>query len=143
MMKKTVSVLSASLLIIFTTSSFAAEDNRQFVKLPEMMQHHMLGSMRDHLQTLNDILHYLSAGEMDKAASTAEHRLGMSSLGSHDAAHMAKFMPKGMQEAGTAMHKAASQFALKAEEGELLPTYKMLSNVTAACVACHAGYRIR
>lgn len=103
----------------------------------------MLASMRDHLQTLNEILQYLSNGELDKAASTAEHRLGMSSLGSHDAAHMAKFMPKGMQEAGTSMHKAASKFALKAEEGEVLPAYKMLSTITSSCVACHAGYRIR
>lgn len=143
MIKKTVSAMSAALLMIFASNTSAAEDNRQFVKLPEMMQHHMLMSMRDHLQTLNDILKYLNNGEMDKAASTAEHRLGMSSLGSHDAAHMAKFMPEGMQKAGTSMHKAASKFALKAEEGELLPAYKMLSTITSSCVACHAGYRIR
>ena len=143
MIKKTISAISTMILLMLVTNTFAAEDNRQFVKLPEMMQHHMLASMRDHLQTLNDILKYLSTGEMDKAASTAEHRLGMSSLGSHDAAHMAKFMPDGMQHAGTAMHKAASQFALKAEEGEVLPAYKMLSTITSSCVACHAGYRIR
>ena len=52
-------------------------------------------------------------------------------------------MPKGMQDAGTAMHKAASRFALKAQEGEVLPAYKALNEVTSACVACHAGYRIR
>jgi hypothetical protein len=61
----------------------------------------------------------------------------------HDAAHMAKFMPEGMREAGTTMHKTASRFALKAQEGELLPAYKMLSELTATCVACHSAYRIR
>jgi cytochrome c553 len=52
-------------------------------------------------------------------------------------------MPKAMREVGTRMHRAASRFALKAEEGELLPAYKMLSDVTASCVACHSAYRIR
>jgi cytochrome c553 len=48
-----------------------------------------------------------------------------------------------MREAGTTMHKTASRFALKAQEGELLPAYKMLSELTATCVACHSAYRIR
>jgi hypothetical protein len=81
--------------------------------------------------------------ELDKAAEVAESRLGMSSLESHGARHMAKFMPEGMRQAGTSMHKAASRFALKAQEGEALAAYKVLSEVTLACVACHTGYRIR
>jgi cytochrome c553 len=80
---------------------------------------------------------------MNDAADIAENRLGMSSLPKHEASHLAKFMPKGMQMAGTNMHKAASQFALKAQEGDLLAAYKSLSNVTSACVACHSAYRIR
>ena len=48
-----------------------------------------------------------------------------------------------MRQAGTNMHKAASRFALKAQEGELLPAYKMLSEVTSTCVACHSVYRIK
>lgn len=99
--------------------------------------------MRDHLVAMNTILTHLGNNELDKAADVAEQRLGMSSLGSHGANHMAKFMPEGMRKAGTSMHKAASRFALKAQEGELLPAYKVLSEVTAACVACHSGYRIR
>jgi soluble cytochrome b562 len=85
----------------------------------------------------------LANNKMNDAADIAESRLGMSSLPSHDAKHMAEFMPKGMQEAGTNMHKAASQFALKAQEGDLLAAYKSLSNLTSACVACHSAYRIR
>ena len=67
----------------------------------------------------------------------------MSSLESHGASHMAKFMPEGMRQAGTAMHKAASRFALKAQEEEVLLAYNALSEVASACVACHSGYRIR
>ena len=121
----------------------ASDDSRELVKLPEMMQKHMMSNMRDHLKTINEILIHLSNNEMDKAASIAENRIGMSSLGSHGASHMGKFMPKRMREAGTNMHKAASRFALKAEEGELFPAYKMLSEVTSTCVACHSAYKIK
>jgi len=131
------------LLPCFASQSMAAEDTRQFVQLPAMMQQHMMANMRDHLTTLNEILTDMANGEMDKAADIAESRLGMSSLESHGAAHMAKFMPAGMQQSGTRMHRAASRFALQAQQGELLPATRALAEVTAACVACHKDYRIR
>lgn len=134
------------LLLVLVTSSpltFATEDSRQLVKLPEMMQQHMMSNMRDHLVAINEILLYLGNNEMDKAADVAEQRLGMSSLGTHGASHMAGFMPEGMRKAGTTMHKKASQFALKAQEGDLISAYKSLSQVTSSCIACHSSYRIR
>lgn len=134
-----IAVLAAS----FPAQSATSNDSRTLVELPEMMQVHMLSNMRDHLVAINEILVYLGSGELDKAAETAEYRLGMSSLESHGASHMAKFMPAGMRQAGTAMHKAASRFALKAQEGELLDAYKALSEITSACVACHSGYKVK
>ncbi len=142
-MKEIMKLLTWLLLILTSPFLAANEDSRQFVELPEMMQKHMMSNMRDHLKTINEILIHLSNNKMDKAASIAEHRIGMSSLDSHGANHMGKFMPKGMRQAGTNMHKAASRFALKTEEGELLLAYKMLSEVTSACVACHSAYRIK
>ena len=136
------SVLLLSLLMS-SSISIAEEDTRELVQFPEMMQQHMMRNMRDHLKSINEILSSLGIGDLDTAAQIAEQRLGMSSLESHNASHMAKFMPEGMRQAGTSMHKAASRFALKAEEGELLPAYKLLSEITSACVACHAAYRIR
>jgi hypothetical protein len=130
-------------LLCSCTFARAETDARQLVELPEMMQTHMMSNMRDHLQAINEIITYLADGNLDKAAVIAEQRLGMSSLDEHGASHMAGFMPEGMRNAGTEMHKAASRFALKAEEGELLPAYAMLKEITAACVACHAHYRIR
>ena len=121
----------------------ASEDTRQLVELPEMMQQHMLSNMRDHLSTLNEILIDLENGKLDHAAEIAESRLGMSSLELHGASHMSKFMPEGMRQTGTNMHKAASRFALKAQEGEALPAYRALTEITSSCVACHANYRIR
>lgn len=135
-------VFATLLFLLVASSNTYAEDSRQLVKLPEMMQHHMLANMRDHLQTLNQILINMGKGQLGKAADLAEARLGMSSLELHGASHMAKYMPKAMQEAGTNMHRAASRFARKAEEGDALAAYKALSAVTSSCVACHAAYRI-
>lgn len=142
-MSKRLHIGASILLILASNLSLAYEDSRQMVKLPEMMQQHMMSNMRDHLMALNEILVNMANDQPDKAAEVAESRLGMSSLKSHGASHLAKFMPKGMRQAGTNMHRAASRFALKAQEGEKLPAYNALSEITSACVACHSGYRIR
>jgi len=142
-MKKPLNIIISIFLIFISSILSAEEDTRELVELPEMMQKHMMSNMRDHLVTINEILINMSKGELDKAGEVAEARLGMSSLESHHASHMAKFMPKAMQEAGTNMHKAASQFALKAEEGDKANAYIALSKITSTCVACHAAYRIR
>ena len=72
---------------------------------------------------------------------------GMSSLALHDAHDVAKYMPKGMQEAGTAMHRNASRFAVAAKDasatGDVRPALSALASTTAQCVACHAGYRVK
>ncbi|MES9964023.1 MAG: hypothetical protein ABW116_10825 [Candidatus Sedimenticola sp. 20ELBAFRAG] len=135
--------ITTATLVLLLPLAAAAEDARQLVKMPSMMQEHMLGNMRDHLLALDEILAHLAQDNLDKAADIAENRLGMSSLDAHGADHMAGFMPEGMRSTGTGMHKAASRFALKAQEGELLPAYKALKEITASCVACHAAYRIR
>ncbi len=137
-----IAVVTMSLLIS-GEFSIAAEETRQLVQIPEKMQQHMMSNMRDHLRAINEILGYMGDAELDKAADVAEYRLGMSSLNSHGAERMAEFMPEGMRQAGTSMHRSASRFALKAQEGDLLAAYQMLADITAACVACHAGYRIR
>jgi hypothetical protein len=136
-------LLIAGLVSGLPGNSVASDDARVPVELPAMMQQHMLANMRDHLTAINEILDYLGNGEMVKAADIAEYRLGMSSLESHGASHMAEFMPEGMREAGNAMHRAASRFALKAQEGDALAAYKALPDITSACIACHAGYRIK
>ncbi|MGQ0686677.1 hypothetical protein [Bradyrhizobium sp.] len=86
-------------------------------------------------------------GRTDVAAKLAETRLGMSSLGLHGAADVAKYMPQGMQDAGTAMHRASSRFAIATQEagvtGDLKPVFAGLAEITAQCVGCHAGYRLK
>lgn len=128
-------------------SAPVAPDSRQLVNFPAPLAAHTLANMRDHLQALQEIQSHLASGHTDDAARTAETRLGMSSLASHGAAEVSKFMPKGMQDAGTAMHRAASRFALAAQEagatGDLKPALAGLAEITAQCVGCHAGYRLK
>ena len=125
----------------------APVDPRELVAFPPALVEHTLANMRDHLLALQQISDALAAGDTDQAGQIAEQRLGMSSLRLHGAAEVAAFMPQGMQDAGTAMHKAASRFALEAQNagvtGELKPALKALGETMAACVGCHAGYRLR
>lgn len=123
-----------------------AEDTRQAVKIPDMMQQHMLSGMRDHLSAITEIQQALASSEFEKAAEIAEKRIGMSSLSTHGAAHLSAYLPKPMQEIGMQMHHAASQFALIAQEtaieNDVKPALAALSKVTQQCVACHAAYRV-
>jgi cytochrome c556 len=141
-------VLSVSLAMGLALPGFAgeAEDPRTLVTMPAMMQNHMKANMRDHLLALSEIEEAIGAGQFAKAADIAEHRLGMSSLDAHGAAHMAQMMPKDMQIIGTEMHRAASRFAVSVGNaevsGDLRPAMTDLSKVSRQCVACHATYRI-
>lgn len=125
----------------------AATDTRELVLMPQPLAEHMLANMRDHLVALQEIQEHLGKGHMDVAARIAEKRLGVSSLGLHGAHEVARFMPPGMQDAGSAMHKAASRLAIVATDaavtGEMAPVFSALATVTGACVGCHAGYRIK
>jgi soluble cytochrome b562 len=132
-----------ALMVAIQPFAGAAEDAREKVNFPEMMKQHQLSNMRDHLAALNEILALLAKSELDKAADIAEYRLGMTSMVSHNASHMAPYMPKGMQAIGSEMHHAASRFALAAQEGDLPRALDSLSKVTQKCVACHSTYRVQ
>jgi hypothetical protein len=140
---KNIIFASAIMLAFASNNSNAEDDPRILVQMPEMMQQHMLANMRDHLNTLNEILIDMANNKLDIASDIAEHRLGMSSLELHGASHLAQFMPEAMQQAGTNMHHAASRFALKLQEGDVPSALYALAEVTSACVACHASYRVR
>lgn len=135
-----------------THSSAAAHaradaDARILVRFPEEMKTHTLSNMRDHLLALAEIQEALARNAFEAAAGVAEKRLGMTSLTAHGAHDTAKYMPKGMQDIGTAMHRGASQFAIEAQNsaatGDLKPSLMALSRATQACVACHAAYRLQ
>lgn len=140
---RTVAVLSFATLL----SPALATDTRQLVEMPAPMREHMLANMRDHLAAMGEIQAALAKGNFEQAADVAENRIGMSSLESHGASHMATYMPKGMQNVGGAMHRTASRFARTAQEAafddDASSALAALSDLTQACVACHASYRLR
>lgn len=125
----------------------APADPRQAVNFPEPLRTHTLANMRDHLAALGEIQAALARSDYDLAADIAEKRLGMSSLQTHGAHEVARFMPKAMQDAGTAMHRSASRFALVAKDasvsGDLKAAVGALAQVNQTCVACHAGFRLK
>lgn len=125
----------------------APEDTRVEVEFPPALKAHTLASMRDHLAALQEIQAALARDDYLAAGRIAEERLGLSSFPLHNADAAAKYMPPGMQEAGGAMHRAASRFALAAQKadvtGELASAVEALAELTAQCVGCHAGYRLR
>lgn len=125
----------------------APEDRRVPVKFPDQMREHTLANMRDHLLALAQIQEALAQGAYDEAGRIAEQRLGMTSLVAHNAHEAAKYMPQGMQDAGTAMHRGASRFAVELQKTavseDLKPALAALAETTRACVACHAGYRMQ
>lgn len=123
------------------------QDVRPLVKFPEELRIHTLANMRDHLLALQEIQDALAREQYDRAASVAEQRLGLTSLKSHGAHDVAKFMPAAMQAVGSEMHRTASRFAVAAKDagatGDAKPALAALANVTAQCIACHAGFRIQ
>jgi hypothetical protein len=142
--------LAVLLCLLAGTASGRAQDARQLVRLPEPMQAHMLGNMRDHLATLNEIIGDVADEKFDDAAKITEQRLGMSSLSLHGAAHLAPFLPKPMQDIGTSMHRASSRLVIVLQNASAAPTVdamrdinRAMHDVTTACEACHASYRLR
>lgn len=122
-------------------------DTRVAVEYPPAMKEHTLTSMRDHLLAISQIQEALGNGQYDRAAEIAETRLGQTALKAHNANENSKFMPKGMQDIGNQMHRSASKFAVEIQNsgatGDLKPALLALSKTTQACVACHAGYKLK
>jgi len=141
-MKELRLIVMLAISLLFAVQSGAAEDTRTKVDLPDMMKSHMLGNMRDHLASLQKIQAALAKGKLEEAGDIAESRIGMSSLESHGASHLAPYMPKAMQAIGTEMHHAASRFAMTVSEGDMSRSLEALSKVTEQCVACHSSYRV-
>jgi hypothetical protein len=125
----------------------ALADHRVDVKFPAELRTQTLANMRDHLLALQEMQAALASGRFDRAADVAEQRLGMSSLGMHGAHEVAQYMPQGMQDVGSAMHRSASRFARAALDASVTndarPALAALAEVTGNCVACHAAYRLQ
>ncbi len=105
----------------------------------------MRQDMLDHLSTLNEIMGYLAANDLEAAADVAENKMGKTSMGKHRGSGMGpgRFMPVEMRNIGWGMHEAATEFSQVAQNGDLTGAYGALQKVTSYCIACHYSYRTR
>lgn len=117
-----------------------SEDVREQASFPTPIKIALKQRMRENLMYVNQIGTALSENDLNLAADIAEYKLGLSSLGPHNA-RQEPYMPQGMRHLGMEMHKASSRLARVAQEGDQLSAFKSLSEVTNLCVACHATYR--
>ncbi|MEW5893775.1 MAG: cytochrome c [Pseudomonadota bacterium] len=142
-------ILLATLLptLVFAAEAKLPEDGRVLVKMPPLQQTLMRQDMVEHLSALHAVLGLMAEGKLDQAAELAEKALGVSSMGKHAAATggqgPGRYMPEAMRGIGVGMHQAASEFARVAKQGDRAAAYRALEPVTAACAACHNGFRIR
>jgi hypothetical protein len=129
------------------SAAMTMKDTRQVVHFPAQLRTHVLANMRDHLLALQQIQTALSKEEFDEAGNIAEARLGMSSMALHGSHEVAPYMPKAMQAIGSAMHHSASRLAVAAKDagatGDVKPVLAAMADVTAQCIACHGGYRVK
>jgi cytochrome c556 len=131
-----------ALLVGVMLSAAAAADERVPVDLPPMMREHMLANMREHLEVLAQAQGLAAKESWDPAAQLVENRLGMSSLESHGASHMAQHMPPAMGELGSEMHRAASRLSRVLQEADPMRVLAGFAEVLERCQACHRAFRI-
>ncbi len=139
------------------------------VQFPPDMQINFLGNMRDHMQTLNDLVDALAKDDYAAASKVAAERLGLNSPSAAGCKPtpasqvserpatptnksdkpmtmdemMRVYMPEPMRGIGLSMHTAASEFSKVAMTNDRAASMAALSQVTQNCVACHSSYRLR
>ena len=143
----------------------ADSDTRQKVDYPNEVKLRFLANMRDHLESLADIMEALSQGQPTRAADIADMKLGMNSKGAtacrpsdpamsmhpmmgmtHADHLMAQLMPEEMRKLGQNMHRAANEFSetarRTASSGNSAAASTALGNVIKQCTNCHAAFRV-
>jgi hypothetical protein len=147
--------LALQLTILALASGCAGEamaqvDRRELVKMPLIYQEHFMASMRGHLEALDDILGYMAAEKITEAALTAEEMLGLSSATFSGDSPVSVYLPRPMRDMGKNLNQAASRFSVALQNVDVDKDYNSmrkamdaLREVTQACRACHAAYRLR
>ena len=136
------------LLLIVSTSIASAEtmvDNRTLVEMPPETQLMLRLEMMDHMATVNELIVNLGSRDLETVAKVAEKRLGMSSMGKHRATGKGpgRYMPQEMRQIGLGMHRAASNLAEVAAQGDFDASLSAMQAITSSCVACHGAFRVR
>lgn len=117
------------------------DDARQRVVLPAPAREKVLAEMRAMLESVHGILRALAAGDL-AAAEKAARASGLGAAADMDPAVKsgvpAPFLQLGMQT-HRGFDRLADELRAGASAGDALAR---LADVTSACVACHAAYRL-
>ena len=123
------------------------KDTRIAVKFPAAARATTLAQMRNHLEAISEIHELLGKNDLEGAGKLAAKRLSMDAMHEHGAHESASYMPSEMQALGASMHRAAGRFATISQDaavnGKPETAWAALSEVTKACVACHATYKVQ
>jgi cytochrome c556 len=138
-------VLAVLLIMTLITADAVADDPRTVVKLPAEMRDAFLEHMRDHMDSLDDLMSELAAGDFEAAATVAREELVPGS-----GAGFGRHLPIEFREIGLGMHRAAADFVEVAEAVPAEPTVEdwqkamvALQSISAHCRACHAAFRVQ
>ena len=136
----------AAALVLLSAAGLpaAAEDARAPVKLPPDMRAPFLEHMRHHMDSLDDLIAAMAAGDFARAAQVARTELvvgGGQGFG--------RFLPIEFREMGLAMHRAAADFATVAaaipkepQAADWKKAVIALEDISAQCRGCHAAFRL-
>jgi cytochrome c556 len=142
-MVRTLMVALVSVSIAATVAA-AEDDPRTPIKLPPDMRGAFLEHMRDHMDSLDDVMAEMADADFKAAAKVAREELVTGS-----GAGFGRYLPLEFREMGLAMHRAAAEFADVADAVPAEPTTADWKNAMAAleaisnqCRACHATFRV-
>lgn len=130
--------------LLMAATSVAAEDPRTVIKLPAEVRAAFMEHMRDHMDSLDDVMAELAVGDLKAAAQVAREQLVRGS-----GAGFGRYLPIEFREMGLGMHRAAAEFANVADAAQVEPTaanwketMAALQAISAHCRACHSAFRV-
>jgi cytochrome c556 len=122
----------------------AAEDPRAPTKLPPDVRAAFMEEMRQHMDSLDDVIAALAAADFAAAAKAARTELAIGG-----GKGFGRFMPVEFREMGMAMHRAAADFGDVAASVPAEPsgadwkrTVGALEDISAQCRACHSAFKV-
>jgi|APTNR8051073442_1049403.scaffolds.fasta_scaffold05667_5 hypothetical protein len=123
----------------------ANEDPRTPITLPADVRAAFLEHMRQHMNSLDDVIIELASHDFKGAARVARDELVPGS-----GAGFGRYLPVDFRELGLGMHRAAADFADVADAVPAEPTaadwekvIEALRGISTHCRACHSAYRLQ
>lgn len=114
-------------------------DQRRPVPLLPVMAKHQKENMREHLQTVQELVLATAVEDFDKVAEVAK-RMGFSESMGRMCEHMGAGAP-GFTEQALAFHHTADEIATAASNRNGPAVLLALSKTLRACTTCHATFK--